>query len=850
MPEKPSRAEGLDAYRGKRSPGATPEPFGGAARPGLFVVHKHAARRLHYDLRLEMGGVLRSWAVPKGPSLDPAEKRFAAEVEDHPAGYADFEGVIPDGNYGAGPMIVWDRGRWVPLEDPEKGYEKGKLLFELKGYKLRGVWTLVRTKGSRKDWLFIKHQDAASRAGPGASAFPEESILSGLTIEELRDARKRAEGLRADLANAGARRRPLSAGDVPPMLARTAERAFSRDGWLFELKCDGYRLVAGREAGVATLLLRGGGDASTVFPEIAAAVRALPFDGLVLDGELVVLDDTGRPSFAALQKRAGLSRRADVARGAVERPATYWAFDLLAAEGFDLRPLPLATRKEMLKRILPRAGPVRYLEHVEGKGEALYEEVVRLDLEGVVAKKADSPYRSGRSPSWLKVRRDRTGDFAVVGATAPRGTRAGLGALHLAVRDGERGLVYAGSVGSGFTGRQLEEAAEALGASRRAKPSCAGSVPNANAKGTFWVEPSLVVEVRFKEWTPDGHLRQPVFVRFRTDKAVEDCTRESEAAPAETGGSEPPERTVVFTRTEKVFWPGEGITKGDLLAYYRSIAPWILPYLKDRPVVLTRYPDGIAGKSFFQKDAPPFTPGWLRTERMWSGEAAREIDAFICDDEASLLFLVNLGTIPFHVWSSRVASIGRPDWCILDLDPKGAPFADVVTVAREAHALCEALELPSFVKTSGSTGLHVLIPLGGECTFDEAKVLGQLLARVVVERLPSIATVERIPSDRGGRVYVDFLQNGHGKLLASPFSVRPLPLAPVSTPLSWSEVNRRLCIGAFTLKTVPRRMARRKEDPLLPVMSLKPDLGRALGRLASLLPAPATRGASRQGTKR
>lgn len=826
--------EPLDAYRAKRRPETTPEPFAGTAGPGLFVVHKHAARRLHWDLRLETSGVLRSWAVPHGPSPDPAEKRFAAEVEDHPAGYADFEGVIPAGNYGAGAMIVWDRGRWVPLEDPVGGYEKGKLLFELHGYKLRGVWSLVRMKGKPREWLLIKHADAHARPVP--AGFPEESVLSGLTVEELREGPRRAADLRAALAAAGAPRRRVDLARLSPMLAEAADAPFSASGWLFEPKCDGYRLLAGREGGAATLRTRGGLDVTATFPEVAAAVRALPVEGLLLDGELVVLDAEGRPSFPRLQGRAQLKRSSDVARASLSRPASYWVFDLLAAEGNDARGLPLAVRKELLRGILPRAGPVRYLDHVEESGEALFEEVVRRGLEGVVAKRADSPYRAGRSPAWKKVRRERTGDFAVVGTTAPRGTRAGLGALHLAAFGGTRELVYAGSVGSGFTLRQLEAVARDLSRDRRATPACAGPVPR--EEGTTWVEPRRVAEVRFKERTPDGLLRHPVFVRFRDDKSPADCVLEApsglpeeepEAVPA---APEPPERKVVLTRAGKVFWPREGYTKGDLIAYYEAVAPWLLPYLKDRPVVLTRYPDGVDGKSFFQKDAPAFTPGWLRTERMWSGEGEREIDAFVCDDVESLLFLANLGTIPLHVWASRVASIGRPDWCVLDLDPKGAPFDHVVRIARAAHALCDRIGLPSFVKTSGSTGLHVLLPLGGLCTFDEARALGELLARVLSLRLPDIATVERLPSARGGRVYVDFLQNGRAKLLAAPFSVRPLPGAPVSTPLSWGEVTGRLDAGAFTLKSVPRRMARRKADPLLPVLTLVPDLGAALARLS------------------
>ena len=839
-PPPPPPTDPLSAYRAKRSLDRTPEP---GARPpspapkagGLFIVHMHAATRLHWDLRLEMEGVLRSWAVPKGPSANRADKRLAVNVEDHPMEYGDFEGIIPEGNYGAGEVIVWDRGVWVPLEDPFEGFKKGKLLFELKGYKLRGRWTLVKLKKGVKEWLLIKEKDGY--ADPD-TPYSDESVLSGMTVEELRAAKDRAAPLKKELEKLGAPKRAVRVADTELMLAETREEPFSKAGWVFELKLDGYRLRAARENGSAKLVSRKGHDMTAAFPEIARAVAALPYEGLILDGEIVVLDDAGHPSFNRLQNRARLSGLPLIKRAAVETPATFYVFDLLAFEGYDVRPLPLVKRKAVLAKLLPRAGALRYSDHFETTGEELYEHVVQLGLEGIMAKKADAPYRGGRSANWLKIRADRTDDFAVVGYSKPKGSRGGFGALHVGgYVDGK--LTYIGRVGSGFDTRQLQDvSAELEGSIRPATPCEAGPIPKSDEH--VWVEPTLVVEVRYKEITPDGLLRQPVFMRFRDDKEPKDCIIQGDGrremddveAPESPSPISPLPREVVFSNLDKIFWPEDRYTKGDLIEYYRAIAPWLLPYLKDRPVVLTRFPDGITGKSFFQKDAPGFIPEWLRTERMWSEDTQREIDYFVCDNLESLLYLANMGTIPLHVWGSRAETLEQPDWCILDLDPKEAPFEHVVQVARVVKDLCDDIELPAFIKTSGSTGLHVMLPLARLVTFEQARQLGGLLARVVATKLPDIATVTRQVGKRGGRVYLDYVQNGHGRLLVAPFSVRPLPGAPVSMPLEWREVTPKLDIRKFTIKNAPARMTKLKSDPLLPVLDTQPDLVEALERLA------------------
>ena len=830
----------LGKYRAKRSLDRTPEP---GARPpapapapgGLFVVHMHAARRLHWDLRLEMNGVLTSWAVPKGPSPNRADKRLAVHVEDHPLEYGDFEGVIPEGNYGAGAVIVWDRGRWVPLEDPEEGMRNGKLLFELRGYKLKGRWTLVKLKKGEKEWLLIKEKDGYVS---DSSELPPESVLSGLTVEELKAGKDRAGPVVKELQRLKAPHRAVTLEEAGPMLAETREQPFSKPGWLFELKLDGYRVRAGggREGDEARLVTRNGHDIAAGFPEIARALMALPYEGLVLDGELVVPDEAGRPSFQRLQNRARVGRALDVRRAAVESPGVLYVFDLLAFEGYDVRPLPLEKRKALLERIVPGVGPIKYIEHFEKNGEALYEQVVKLGLEGIVAKKADSPYRAGRSPNWLKIRADRTDEFVVVGFTRPKGSRSGFGALDLgAYEDGK--LVYAGRAGSGFTDKELKDVTALLERSIRATPPFTGPAPPDD--GHTWVEPTLVAEVRYKEWTNEGLLRQPVFVRFRDDKPATEIAKKGVGSgerdlevPAESPTPYSPlPREVKFSNLEKVFWPDEGYTKGDLIEYYRAVSPWLLPYLKDRPVVLTRYPDGIGGKSFFQKDAPSFVPEWMRLERIWSEDTQREISYFVCDNVESLLYIANMASIPLHIWGSRIASLEQPDWCILDLDPKEAPFEHVVTIARATKTLCDDIGLPCFIKTSGSTGLHVLLPLGRQCTYEQARTLGGLLARVIAAELPEIATITRQVEKRGARVYLDYVQNGHGRLLVAPFSVRPLPDAPVSMPLKWNEVTPKLDIRKFTIENAPARMKKLDQDPVRPVLDLKPDLVHALEQL-------------------
>ncbi len=848
---KSSDDEGLDRYHAKRDPARTPEPMGSVPvasrlKTGVYVVHEHSATRHHWDLRLEIDGILCSWAVPKEPSMDPDDKRLAVKVENHPLEYVDFEAVIPPGNYGAGPMIVWDRGQFVPQIDPREGLKDGEIKFELRGYKLRGAFTLVHTGKGRRgkfsgrgsdEWLLIKKRDTHAEAFLATGApLPATSILSGLTVEELRDGAARVAELRADIAALDVPHKRITPAGFKPMLCQTADKPFSSDDWLYELKYDGYRLIAFGGAGEAALRYRSGQDATARYPEIASAIRALPCPGLVLDGEVVVTDGDGKPRFNLLQQRAGINRAAELARAAAMLPATYFAFDLLGCDGHDLRGLPLIRRKALLRRLLGSVGPVRYADHIDAQGEAFLALVAQQDLEGVVAKRRESPYKPTRSPDWLKMKVDPEDDFAICGYTPPKGTRSGLGALYLCLRQGD-GWVFAGKAGSGLDETELATLRATLDAAPAWKPPF--PLPERIA-GAKWVEPRLVCTVRYREWI-DGDAgrvpRFPVFLRLRDDKPVEDCrVRDDEPAAHPELQKEEGARELQLTNLKKVFWPEDGYTKGDLIDYYRSIAPWILPYLKDRPTVMTRFPDGIHGKSFYQKDLPGWVPPWLRTTVTFSEHSQREIHYVMVDDADGLAFLANLGTIPLHVWASRIGNLTRPDWTIIDLDPKGAPREHVVPLALAIHDVLEAIGLPGLVKTSGQTGLHVLVPLAGQCDYEQARMLAYLVAMVVEHRHRDMATTHRNPGKRGGRVYLDWGQNAHGQLLVSPFSVRAVPGANVSMPLTWDEVVPGLDPGRFTIRNALARMEARGDDPVRPVLDLRPDLVAALDKLQGLAP--------------
>jgi len=881
--------DSLATYRAKRSADRSPEPVGTVSViPGrLFVVHKHDASHLHFDLRMEMDGVLKSWAVPKGPSYDMADKRLAVRVEDHPMEYGDFEGIIPKGNYGAGGIIVWDRGEWVPLEDWREGLEKGKLAFELKGYKLRGKWALVKSKRGEKEWLLIKERDAYVRS-PG-DQFDETSVLSGLTVEQVKAGERPADKLRAAVVAAGAANGRVDPRKVKVMLAEARDDAFTSDDWMFELKLDGYRLLAAKRGLDVLLLTRNGLDYTDVFPEIARAVKALPHDACIIDGEVVVMDAQGKPSFARLQRRGRLKNSIEIGQAAVELPATFFAFDLIAFEDYDLRGVPLIERRKLLPEVVPKLGALRALDSIPREGALMFREVTKLGLEGIIAKKSNSVYAPGRSPHWLKIKAALTGDFVIVGYTQPKGKRPFIGALQLA-EFVEGRLCYVGRVGTGMDDAMLAELIALISPDIRRDAPCHGmavtpgaeplpteSIPETTT--TTWVEPHYVCEVQYADITPDGLLRHSSFLRLRNDKRPDECERVTGLIPSErseprdlpiasddasadpstslgmTTSADPSTalgmpaaesassypripvspHTINFSNLKKLYWPAEKYTKGDLIDYYRAVAKWILPYLRNRPLVMTRFPDGIEGKQFYQKDAPEFAPEWVRTQPIWSDESQRNVRYFVCDDADSLLYIANLGCIPIHIWASSVGSLEQCDWCVIDLDPKEAPFSDVIRCAQVLHRLCEQIGLPHYVKTTGKTGLHIMVPLARRCTYEQSRTLGELLARVMLREVGDIATITRHVTKRGDKVYLDYLQNRHGQTIVAPFSVRPLPGATVSMPLRWDEVVDGLNPKDYTILNAIERMERLGTDPVAPVLSEIPDLAGALERLSGLL---------------
>jgi bifunctional non-homologous end joining protein LigD len=608
--------------------------------------------------------------------------------------------------------------------------------------------------------------------------------------------------------------------DIELQLCEPRTSAFTKPGWLWELKLDGFRVLAEKIGPKVRLAYRRGRDATDHFPEISGPLAQVKAEDFILDGELVIQDDQGHPIFQKLLERSTLTGKKEVAFMAAGSPAVYFAFDLLRLDGKDLRGLPLKDRKQLLHQLLPREGRVRAVDHVEDQGEALLEAVRAQGLEGAVGKKADAPHRPGRGPDWVKIAFTSICDFAVVGYAAD------FGAMHLATHD-DRGFLYAGKVGSGFGPKLQKQYKPILEAGKRATAPCRG--PLTEDKDVVWTEPRLAVEVRYKNWPAGMMPREPALQRFRPDKTPEECV--APAGKAEQ--AELPEPVIALTNRSKIFFPAEKITKGEVFDYYRAVSPWLLPYLKDRPLMMTRYPNGIDGKSFFQKAKPKKgAPDWLRTIEFRSGPRDDELlDQVICDDLRTLEWVAQQGTIPLHIPAGRVPHVDQADWCVVDFDPKDAPFSSVITLAQELKRICDFAGLPAFPKTSGSSGLHVLVPLGGIVDHRFAIQLAELLGAMLVQRHPTLATVERVVNKRGDKVYVDCYQNGNGKLIAAPLCVRSRPGAPVSMPLTWAEVKPGLTPRQFTIHNAIERL-RQRGDPMAEVLTLKPPLQSALAKLA------------------
>ena len=766
----------LREYEEKRSRGKTPEPFGGRSRgEPIFVVQRHDARRLHYDFRLERGGALASWAVPKGIPLESGQRHLAVHVEDHPLDYATFEGEIPAGQYGAGTVEIWDRGTYELVEEKPDG----GLTVRLAGERLRGLWTLVPAKldGDEKNWLLVRKQEDSSRGS--------------------------------------APRR-----EYEPMLATLADAVPSGEEWLYEVKWDGYRALAYVSGGDVTLKSRRGNDLTERFGAVSRALeRAARTPDCVLDGEVCALDDRGRSSFSVMQQGSG--------------PYVYYVFDVLEVDGEPVSDRPLTERRYLLAGLLDLRGGVVRLSDAFDDGDALFEAAREEGLEGVIAKKRGSRYQPGRrTREWLKVKTRREQEFVLAGYTRGKGRRAAtLGSLVLAVPDGGE-LRYVGNVGTGFTEAEIERLLARLRPLERPEPPFRSvpKMPKVRRADVVWVEPKLVAEVAFAEWTHDGHLRAPVYLGLREDKDPSEVRRE-EPLPSELRKGK---RVLKFSNLEKPFWPDEGITKGDLIAYYRDVAPALVPHLRGRPFTMKRYPDGWQGKHFFQKDAPSHMPEWIPTfEYRSTSRATREKRTLrypLVNDELALLWMANMGCIDMNTWYSRVDRPERPDWVLFDLDPSpDVGFPEVVQVALLIKDVLDALGLAGFPKTSGADGFHILVPVERRYTYGRTRELAEIVAGTLARLHPGLVTTEWAKAKRRG-VLIDANQNGEGKTIASVYSVRPRAGAPVSAPLRWEEVGEDLDPAAFTMEVVLERV-RRDGDLFAGVLTTRQSLGDALRRL-------------------
>ena len=775
----------LKDYERKRTRGATPEPFakGRRGKAPIFVVQRHDASRLHYDFRLERDGALASWAVPKGVPLEPGSQHLAVHVEDHPLSYATFEGEIPKGNYGAGTVEIWDHGTYELLEEKPNG----GLTVRLHGQRLEGTWALVPAKlsGDEKNWLLVRKREEDSD-----------------TVSQA----------------------PSSGRRYAPMLATLADAVPADPEWLHEVKWDGYRAIAAIRGGEVDLRSRNDNPLAGRFPTVVRAlVRSVRTPDCVLDGEVVAVGADGRATFSAMQQ------------GKEGTTYLYVAFDVLEVEGEPLVDLPLAERRERLAALIdPRPGGVQVSDAFED-GETLLEAARQQKFEGVVSKRADSRYEPGRrSRNWLKVKTHGRQELVIAGWTKGQGRRAGaFGALVLGVHEAG-GLRWAGNVGTGFDEAEIARLLARLEPLRREDSPFAEvpKMPRVRKGGVVWVEPELVAEIRFAEWTHDGRLRAPVYEGLHEDKGAEDVHREREAIGPELRKGK---RLLKLSNLDKPFWPEEGITKGDLLAYYRDVAPVLVPHLKDRPFTMKRYPDGWNGKFFFQKDAPKHMPDWIPTRPFEASTRDRPpqrrvIDFPLVNDELALLWMVNMGCIDMNTWYSRVDKPSRPDWVLFDLDPSpDVGFAETIEVALLIKQTLDLLGLEAFPKTSGSEGIHILVPVARRHTYAETREFSEIVAGALARAHPGLATTEWTKAKRRG-VLIDSNQNGEGKTIASVYSVRPKRGAPVSTPLRWEEVNASLDPAAFTMDAVLERVAR-DGDLFAGVLGSKQSLSAALKSL-------------------
>ncbi|MCI8209886.1 ATP-dependent DNA ligase [Pseudomonas sp. S25] len=839
-------AKPLSEYARKRNfditsePAEAPKKVKGKANALSFVIHKHDARNLHYDFRLELDGTLKSWAVPKGPSLDPSHKRLAVHVEDHPLDYAGFEGSIPEGQYGAGDVIVWDRGIWQPHGDPQKTYKDGKLKFTLVGEKLTGEWALVRTRlkgsGDKEQWLLIKEKDEIARPGADYDIVVDQpqSVISGKLVGKPATDNKRAPAKATAPKAKSAKTKPAktsqAASVVPetlaPQLATLVDAPPSGD-WLYEIKFDGYRIMTRILDGEVRLFSRNGHDWTDRLPLQAKALQAMGLKDSWLDGEMVMLNEDGLPDFQALQNAFEIGRSKEV---------VYFLFDAPFIEGRDLRETPLEERRAALKKLLgkSRSKLLRFSDAFMSRHQDIVESASAMGLEGVIGKRAGSLYISKRNPDWIKLKCRLRQEFVIVGYTQPQGSRSGFGALLLAVNGDEEdsGLVYAGRVGTGFSERTLKQISERVKKMQRDSSPLSKKLTSAQGRGVHWIEPELVCEAEFAEWTREGIIRQAAFIALRSDKpasqvvheypqAAKNLKKTSRSSPVnteKTGKAAVPNKgrmiiaDVSISHPDRVIDTDSGTQKADLAHYYEEIADWILPYLKNRPVSLLRCPEGVAGEQFFQKHSEKLAiPNIKQLEPELDPGHARLMEI---DTVQALVGAAQMGTIELHTWGATSDRIETPDHFVLDLDPDDAlPWRSMIEATQMTLAVLDELGLDAFIKTSGGKGMHIIVPLQRQADWESVKAFAKAIAEFVARQLPERFTATMGPKNRVGKIFIDYLRNSRGASTVTAYSVRARPGLPVSVPVAREELESLKSAQQWNVGNLQQRLRKLKADP-------------------------------------
>jgi bifunctional non-homologous end joining protein LigD len=856
----------LKEYTKKRSFVKTPEPKGdqaaGTSGGNYFCVQRHDATRLHYDFRLEMDGTLKSWAVPKGPSLEPLSKNLAVHVEDHPVAYGSFEGNIPKGEYGGGSVMLWDRGTFELLGDAPGAaqIERGDLKFRLHGEKLTGEFALIhmRNRGKGNEWLIIKKKDSDAKPGWNIEDYAH-SVLTGRSQQEIAEDLPAVQQAPAASHRSLARIRGAVEAPMPrsisPMLATLTTKPPPGDQWLYEVKWDGVRAVCFVEDNQLRIYSRTQKRCEQQYPELSVLPHFLKASTAILDGEIAVLDGQGRSSFNLIQPRISVADPNSIAHLARSTPVTLFLFDLIYLDGYDLRGVPLEERKKLLAEIVTPADHIRLSDHFVANGEAMLEAARAHGLEGILAKRRSSKYESRRGQDWFKIKVNWQQEFVIGGFT--HGERDYFSSLVLGLYEGGK-LKHAGQVGTGFNDKSLKDIYSKLEPLITKKSPFAGSVKA--LRDVTFVKPELVADIKFLEFTPEGLLRAPVFLGLRADKDPQACVREipgdepdavrAEPEPARENVKreplipvEPPANMTVeigghslkFTNLSKVLYPGEGITKRDLINYYDAVADLIIPHLRDRPLSLKRYPNGIDHAFFFQKDAEDKVPEWVRLEPIFSEHNQDKIHYIICNDRATLLYLANLACIDQNPWMSRVGSLDNPDFAIIDLDPtSGCPYSQIVEAAQIVKMKLDALGIQGYPKTTGGDGMHIYIPLEPVYTYDQVRSFAELLSVLTIRENPGLFTTPRAVAKRQkAKVYFDYLQISSAKTIATAYVLRAHPGAPVSAPLDWSEVKKGLDSSQFNIHNVLDRFAK-VGDLFQPVLTNKQKLETALEKVSQL----------------